>query len=92
MNFLDAAHRILSQAREPLHYTEITSRALQANILDTKGQTPDASMGSRLYVDTKRPNSRFRRVSRGVFALAEAPSSDMLIELGVTQLAGARHF
>lgn len=77
MNFLDAAYEILSQAKEPLHYTEITSRALRANILDTKGQTPDASMGSRLYVDTKRSHSRFRRVSRGVFALAEAVSSDI---------------
>lgn len=77
MNFLDAAYKILSQAKEPLHYTEITARALKAGILDTKGQTPDASMGSRLYVDTKRPNSRFRRVSRGVFALAEAASSDI---------------
>jgi len=77
MNFLDAAHRILAQAKGPLHYTEITSRALEAGILDTKGQTPDASMGSRLYVDTKRPNSRFRRVSRGVFALTETPSSDI---------------
>lgn len=77
MNFLDAAYKILSQAKEPLHYTEITARALKAGILDTKGQTPDASMGSRLYVDTKRPNSRFRRVSRGVFTLAEAASSDI---------------
>lgn len=77
MNFLDAAYKILSQTKEPLHYTDITSRALQTGILDTKGQTPDASMGSRLYVDTKRPNSRFRRVSRGVFALAEVASSDI---------------
>ena len=52
-------------------------RALEAGILDTKGQTPDASMGSRLYVDTKRPNSRFGRVSRGVFALAEVAASDI---------------
>lgn len=77
MNFLDAAYKILSQANQPLHYTEITLRALKAGILDTKGQTPDASMGSRLYVDTKRPNSRFRRVSRGVFTLTEAASSDI---------------
>jgi len=77
MNFLDAAYKILTEAKEPLHYTEITARALDAGILDTKGQTPDASMGSRLYVDTKRPNSRFRRVSRSVFALAEVASSDI---------------
>ena len=34
-------------------------------------------MGSRLYVDTKRSNSRFRRVSRGVFTLTEVASSDI---------------
>ncbi len=77
MNFLDAAFRILSESNTPLHYTEITARALDASILDTKGQTPDASMGSRLYVDTKRSNSRFRRVSRGVFTLTEVASSDI---------------
>jgi restriction system protein len=77
MNFLDTAYEILKQAKEPLHYSEITRRGLTAGILDTKGQTPEASMGSRLYVDTKRPGSRFRRVRRGVFALAEAQPSDI---------------
>jgi len=73
MNFLDAAHQVLSEAKQPLHYIAITQRALAAGLLDTKGQTPEASMGSRLYVETKRPGSRFRRVSRGVFALSEPP-------------------
>ncbi|HEX9926152.1 MAG TPA: restriction endonuclease [Anaerolineae bacterium] len=77
MNFLDAAYEILGQAKQPLHYTEITNRAIAAGILESKGQTPEASMGSRLYMDTKRPNSRFRRVSRGVFALGASQSSDI---------------
>ncbi len=71
MNFLDAAYQVLKQANQPLHYTEIASRALAANLLDTQGQTPEATMGSRLYTDTKRPGSRFRRVSRGIFGLTE---------------------
>ena len=57
MNFLEAAYEILKLAGQPLHYAEITQRALQKGILDTKGQTPEATMGSRLYVDTKRPES-----------------------------------
>ena len=77
MNFLDAAYEVLKQAGEPLHFTEITSRAWDLNLLDTKGQTPEATMGSRLYVDTKRPDSRFRRVSRSVFSLVEVPTSDI---------------
>ncbi|MCB9098372.1 MAG: restriction endonuclease [Anaerolineales bacterium] len=74
INFLDCAYEILKKSDTPLHYTEITNRALAANILDTKGQTPEATMGSRLYTDTKQPNSRFRRVKRGVFGLVETQS------------------
>jgi restriction system protein len=77
MNFLDTAYEVLKQAGKPLHYIEITRRGQATGLLDTKGQTPEASMGSRLYVDTKRPDSRFRRVSRGVFALAASQPSDI---------------
>lgn len=77
MNFLDTAYEVLKQAGKPLHYLEIARRGQTAGLLDTQGQTPEASMGSRLYVDTKRPDSRFRRVSRGVFALAASQPSDI---------------
>ncbi len=82
MNFLDSAYEILKQARQSLHYTEVTARALTAGILDTQGQTPEATMGSRLYVDTKRSSSRFRRVSRGVFDLAETHPSGIGQRIG----------
>lgn len=77
MNFLDTAYEVLKQADKPLHYLEITRRGQAAGLLDTQGQTPGASMGSRLYMDTKHPTSRFRRVSRGVFALAAGQPSDI---------------
>ena len=77
MTFLDAAYEILKQAGEPLHYTLIAQRALAAGLVDTRGQTPEATMGSRLYVDTKRPDSRFRRDRRGVFALVEPQPRDI---------------
>lgn len=77
MNFLDAAFVILKQANTPLHYADITRRALAQNILDTKGQTPEATMGARLYVDTKLSDSRFRRVSRNVFALADKKTAEI---------------
>ncbi len=75
MNFLEAAFTILKQAQKPLHYTDIAQQALAAGILDTQGQTPEASMGSRLYVDTKKADSRFKRVKRGVFGLAETQTT-----------------
>jgi restriction system protein len=77
MKFLDAAYEILKQAGTPLHSVEITKRALSAGLLETKGHTPEASMGSRLYVDTKRPDSCFRRVRGNIFALVEAQSSEI---------------
>ncbi len=77
MNFLDTAYEVLNQVKKPLHYIEIAQRGIANGLLDTQGQTPEASMGSRLYVDTKRPDSRFRRVSRGVFALAAGQPSDI---------------
>ena len=61
MQFKDAAYEILKQARKPLHYNEITDRALDANLLETAGITPHATMGSLLYTDTLKNVSRFRR-------------------------------
>ena len=76
MQFKDAAYEILKQVGEPLHYNEITDRALKAGILTTTGQTPHSTMGALLYTDTLKENSRFRRGDRkGTFALRTEPSS-----------------
>ncbi len=75
MQFKDAAYEILKTAGEPLHYSEITDRALKAGILTTSGQTPHATMGAQLYTDTLKPNSRFRRGDKkGTFALRVFPA------------------
>jgi restriction system protein len=70
MTYLDAAFAILQSAGEPLHYEEITQRALDQNLIAPQGLTPAATLGSRLYVDTKRPGSRFRRAGKGISARA----------------------
>ncbi|RMH93270.1 MAG: hypothetical protein D6681_13710 [Calditrichaeota bacterium] len=78
MQFKDAAYHILQQAGEPLHYNEITERALAAGILTTTGQTPHATMGALLYTDTLKPNSRFRRGDqKGTFALKTEKPDDI---------------
>lgn len=78
MHFKDAAYVILKEAGVPLHYGEITLRALSQGILDSTGQTPDASMGAMLYTDTLKENSRFRRGDqKGTFALRAEPPSDI---------------
>ncbi|MBF2098104.1 MAG: restriction endonuclease [Gloeomargaritaceae cyanobacterium C42_A2020_066] len=75
MNFLDAAYTVLKAAGRPLHYEDITYQALAQGLLGTVGQTPEATMGSRLYVDSKQENSRFKKVGKGVFALVQEASS-----------------
>lgn len=76
MTYLDAAFAILKQADDaPLHYQEITQRALAAGLIKPAGATPDATMGSRLYTDTKEEGSRFVRAGRGYFELARRQPS-----------------
>ncbi len=76
MNFLDAAFEILKQANTPLHYAEIARLAMSRGLLETSGQTPESTMGSRLYVDTNRPESRFHRAGRGFFELSKQVDGD----------------
>lgn len=76
MNFLEAAYEILKDAGKPLHFTEISQQALAKQLITPKGQTPKATMGARLYVDTKKPDTRFKRFHKGYFGLAEPAQTD----------------
>lgn len=76
MDFLSAAQIILEREDRPLHFREITERALSNGLITPAGMTPDATMGSRLYVDTKKEESRFERVGRGLFALKRKSQQD----------------
>ena len=71
MTYLDAAYQVLKQAGQPLHYEEITRRALDQTLIQVRGLTPEATMGSRLYTDTQEDGSRFARAGKGLFALAK---------------------
>ncbi len=71
MTYLEAAYKVLSENREPLHYRQITVLALEQDMITPTGLTPDATMGSRLYTDTKQEGSQFVRAGRGMFALGK---------------------
>ena len=71
MTYLDAAYTILHAASEPLHYEDITQRALDRQLITPQGLTPAATMGSRLYTDTKQEGSRFVAAGHGRFGLAQ---------------------
>ena len=71
MNFLDCAYDILKKANNPLHYTEITRRALADGILDTKGQTPEAIALCRQL--SQHPDLETRKQSKNLLYILEAP-------------------
>ena len=76
MSFLDAAYQVLEKAKEPLRYREITRRALEQGLIQTKGKTPEATLRGQLGASIRReleggPPSPFRRAGRGIFGLAE---------------------
>ncbi|MCB9150898.1 MAG: restriction endonuclease [Caldilineaceae bacterium] len=75
MTYLEAAYQILLAAKEPLHYADVAQRALDRGLIMPTGRTPTATMGSRLYTDTLKEETRFGRVGRGVFELAQPQAS-----------------
>jgi restriction system protein len=54
MKLRDAVIRVLQEAGEPLHATEITRRILSKNLWTTKGKTPADTIAACLYTDIKR--------------------------------------
>jgi restriction system protein len=76
MNFLDAAYHVLQNAGEPLHYREITRRALSQGLIQSKGKTPEATMRAQLGSSVKQAAegnapSPFCQAGRGMWGLAE---------------------
>ena len=76
MNFVDAAYQVLRDAGEPLHYREITRRALEQGLIHSRGKTPEATMRAQLGNSIRHtaeggPPSPFRRMGRGMWGLAE---------------------
>jgi len=59
MQFKDAAYVILTRSGQPLHYREITAKALEENLLETTGRTPESTMGALLYTDTNKTRLAF---------------------------------
>jgi restriction system protein len=60
LSFTQAAEKILSERakKEPMHYREITQIALSLALLDTKGQTPEATMYAQILTEIRRYRAR----------------------------------
>jgi len=70
-SFRRAALKVLRDAKEPLHYKEITKRALEEALIETSGATPERTMNTQLTSDMKRRENKsaFIRVQPAVYAL-----------------------
>ena len=87
LSFTDAAERVLKRSadQQPLHYSEITKRALKRGLISTKGRTPAATMNSGIVTEIRRNKARgdsprFVRHGPGLFGLAA------WLPVGVAQL------
>src|SRR5471032_1306067 len=74
MTVLEAALKILSREGRPLHFKELTERAMTKKILTFVGRTPEVTMQTQLTAAVKKaPGNPFVRVKPGVFGLLRYP-------------------
>jgi HB1/ASXL restriction endonuclease-like protein with HTH domain/restriction endonuclease len=74
MTFLEAALKILQWEGKPLHYKELTERALAKKLLTFVGRTPEVTMQTQLTAAIKKaPGNPFVRVKPGTFGLLRYP-------------------
>ena len=78
MSFTDCAEKVLEEfgGKNPMHYKDITSKALEKGWLVTKGKTPEASMYAQVITEIKRRQSRgesprFVQHGRGYVGLSQ---------------------
>jgi restriction system protein len=60
LSFVDSAERILQDFadKHPMHYRAITEKALELDLLDTGGQTPEATMYAQILTEIRRHKGR----------------------------------
>ena len=70
---LDAAAKVLADAKEPLNSKEMVARMLAKGLWQTSGKTPAATIYAAIIreIASKGDASRFRKVERGKFEPAE---------------------
>lgn len=67
----DAITIVLTEAKEPLHYSDITERILARGLKTTSGATPDQTVNAQISGSIKHDGaaSPFLRVAKGTFTL-----------------------
>ncbi len=88
LSFGDAAEQILQEYSEgqPMHYREITRRALELSLIKTQGLTPEHTMYAQIFHDINRnlkrgDISRFEMVGKGYVGLTEWHDRGLAFEI-----------
>ena len=63
MTFLEAALTVLRNAKTPLTTVEVAQRAMDGDLLSTKGKTPEASMSAALYREAGAASPRVKKLA-----------------------------
>lgn len=77
LSFTESAYRILEAVGgKPMHYRDITRHALEHDMLDTSGKTPEATMYAQILSEVKRrrgrgEQQRFMILGKGMITLAK---------------------
>lgn len=91
MTFLEAALEILKRERKPLHYKDLTERAMTRKLLTFVGRTPEVTMQTQLTNAVKKaPGNPFVRVKPGIFGLLRYPETALAPELEPEETAGEK--
>ena len=88
MSFADSAQKVLEEfgGKNPMHYRDITSKALSKGWLQTKGKTPEATMYAQVFTEIKRQQNRgesprFVQHGRGYFGLGRWQASGLSFQI-----------
>jgi len=70
LTLLEAAYRVLCEAKKPLSCQEIVDRAIKRKFWRSSGATPANTLNAALATEikSKKENARFVKVGRGLFA------------------------
>ncbi|HEY8597057.1 MAG TPA: winged helix-turn-helix domain-containing protein [Thermomicrobiales bacterium] len=84
LSFTDAAEHVLERfgKDQPLHYRDITERALGLGLITTQGKTPEATMYAQILVENGRrakrgEAARFIQYGKGLIGLAKGARPDL---------------
>lgn len=65
MSMSQAAFELLQNAEKPMHYRDLTDRALKKKLILTSGKTPEQSLRSQIAMEIRRKGNRSRFVAKG---------------------------